>query len=211
MGSTTASVLPVNQGTIRFLNEPSDPATGVRSIQERPVLLMSEQGLGDTLQFSRYALHLQQQGFDVTLLSQPALVPLLRDAIGLKVVDQIECDHWAKREPIWLPLLNLLPTLQAQKLWAPFSSGYLQVEAERIHRWSTLLQRKPRQRLIALHWQGIPATNTLSTREVDHFHSRNSLVLGQLADVEFVSIQKGAGRNKSKPTVVWTLLLDRQT
>ena len=42
---------------------------------ERPVLLMSEQGFGDTLQFSRYALHLQQQGFDVTLLSQPALVP----------------------------------------------------------------------------------------------------------------------------------------
>ena len=39
----------------------------------RPVLLMSEQGFGDTLQFSRYALHLQQQGFDVTLLSQPAL------------------------------------------------------------------------------------------------------------------------------------------
>ena len=35
---------------------------------------MSEQGFGDTLQFSRYALHLQQQGFDVTLLSQPALI-----------------------------------------------------------------------------------------------------------------------------------------
>ena len=37
---------------------------------------MSEQGFGDTLQFSRYALWLQQKGFDVTLLSQPALVPL---------------------------------------------------------------------------------------------------------------------------------------
>ena len=28
----------------------------------RPVLLMSEQGFGDTLQFSRYVLHLQQEG-----------------------------------------------------------------------------------------------------------------------------------------------------
>ena len=36
---------------------------------------MSEQGFGDTLQFSRYALHLQREGFDVTLFSQPALVP----------------------------------------------------------------------------------------------------------------------------------------
>ena len=52
---------------------------------------MSEQGFGDTLQFSRYALYLQQQGFDVNLLSQPALVPLLREAVGLvNVVDNLE-------------------------------------------------------------------------------------------------------------------------
>ena len=51
---------------------------------KRPVVLMSEQGFGDTLQFSRYALHLQQHGFDVTLLSQPALVPILSDAVGLE-------------------------------------------------------------------------------------------------------------------------------
>ena len=39
-------------------------------VQDRPVLLMSEQGLGDTLQFVRYALALQNQGIDVTVLSQ---------------------------------------------------------------------------------------------------------------------------------------------
>ena len=80
----------------------------------RSLLLMSEQGFGDTLQFSRYALHLQEQGFDVTLLRQPALVPLLSDAVGIQqVVGQLELNSWAKRRPIWLPLLNLLPALQA--------------------------------------------------------------------------------------------------
>ena len=44
--------------------------------QDRPVLLMSEQGLGDTLQFIRYALALQNQGVDVTVLSQSPLVEL---------------------------------------------------------------------------------------------------------------------------------------
>ena len=105
---------------------------------------MSEQGFGDTLQFSRYALHLQEDGFDVTLLSQPALVPLLREAVGLKhVIDHLEIQQWTERRPIWLPLLDLLPTLQAQELWAPFSSGYLQIDPERIQHWSKLLQRKP--------------------------------------------------------------------
>ena len=84
----------------------------------RPLLLMSEQGFGDTLQFSRYALHLQHQGFDVTVLSQPALVPLLREGIGLKnVIDQIDIREWNKQQPNWLPLLDLLPT-PIQELWA---------------------------------------------------------------------------------------------
>ena len=161
---------------------------------ERPVLLMSEQGFGDTLQFSRYALHLQQQGFDVTLLSQPALVPLLRDAVGLKqVVGHLDTNDWAELQPIWLPLLNLLPALQDRELWAPFSNGYLQIEAERIRQWASLLQRKPGQRLIALHWQGNPGHEHSLYSRGRSLPFEQLLPLGQLADVEFVSIQKGAG------------------
>ena len=55
--------------------------------QDRPVLLMSEQGLGDTLQFARYALALQNQGVDVTVLSQSPLVELLCNSVGLHKVD----------------------------------------------------------------------------------------------------------------------------
>ena len=158
------------------------------------ILLMSEQGFGDTLQFSRYALHLQRQGFDVTLLSQPALAPLLRDAVGLnQVVDKLECDRWAGRELIWLPLLDLLPALQARELWAPFSSGYLQIEPEEIQRWSALLQRKPGQRLVALHWQGNPGHEHSLYSRGRSLPFEHLLALGQLNDAEFVSIQKGAG------------------
>ena len=164
---------------------------------EQPVLLMSEQGFGDTLQFCRYALHLQHQGFDVTLLSQPALVPLLRDAVGIKqVVDHLDCDLWARRKPRWLPLLNLLPTLRPQELWAPFSSGYLQIDALRVKRWSTLLQRTPGKRLIALHWQGNPGHEKSLYSRGRSLPFERLLALQQLADVEFVSIQKGAGNEQ---------------
>ena len=160
----------------------------------QPVLLMSEQGFGDTLQFSRYALHLQEQGFDVTLLSQPALKPLLRDAVGLKkVVDQIESNQWEVQQPIWLPLMDVLPALHDRKLWTPYSSGYLQIEAERVHRWSTMLQRTPGQRLIALHWQGNPSHEHSLYSRGRSLPFQHLLALGQLADVEFVSIQKGQG------------------
>ena len=161
---------------------------------EKPLLLMSEQGLGDTLQFSRYVLHLQRQGFDVTLLSQPALIPLLQDAVGLKqVVGKIESEQWAGRKPIWLPLLNLLPVLEARELWAPFSDGYLQIDTDRIQQWSSLLHRRPGKRLIALHWQGNPGHEHSLYSRGRSLPFERLLALGQLPNVEFVSIQKGAG------------------
>ena len=164
---------------------------------ERPVLLMSEQGFGDTLQFSRYALHLQQQGFDVTLLSQPALVPLLRDAMGLQqVLHQLESKYWAEHQPIWLPLLDLLPVLRPNELWAPFSSGYLQIEKAQIQRWSSLLKRKPGRRLIALHWQGNSSHEHSLYSRGRSLPFEQYLALGQLNNVEFVSIQKGEGNEQ---------------
>ena len=104
-----------NPAITQFLLGPSGPAIRGPLPPERPLLLMSEQGFGDTLQFSRYALWLQQKGFDVTLLSQPALVPLLKEAVGLtNVVDRIDIQDWQKRYPVWMPLLDVLPSLQAQ-------------------------------------------------------------------------------------------------
>ena len=159
-----------------------------------PLLLMSEQGLGDTLQFSRYALHLQKQGFDVTLLSQPAIAPLLQEAVGLKnVIDQLDVQDWIEQKPIWLPLLDLLPALQAEEQWTPFSSGYLVIETERIEKWEHLLQRKPGHQLIALHWQGNPAHEQSLYSRGRSLPFKHLQALGQLANVEFVSIQKGAG------------------
>ena len=52
---------------------------------------------------------------------------------------------------------------------------------------------RPGQRLIALHWQGNPEhEHTLYSRGRS-IPFNHLLVLGQLVDVEFVSIQKGAG------------------
>ena len=111
---------------------------------ERPLLLMSEQGFGDTLQFSRYALCLQRRGFEVTLLSQPALVPLLREAVGLNnVVDSLDIDAWQTLRPLWMPLMDVLPNLQPQELWTPYSDGYLKIQAERVNAWKHHLKRAP--------------------------------------------------------------------
>ena len=161
---------------------------------ERPLLLMSEQGFGDTLQFSRYALWLQQKGFDVTLLSQPALVPLLREAVGLtNVVDKLDTQAWQTRYPVWMPLLDVLKSLQARELWTPYSKGYLKIQADRINAWRKKLKRSKGKKLVALHWQGNPGHEHSLYSRGRSLSFKCLLELRHLGDVEFVSIQKGAG------------------
>ena len=167
--------------------------------QDRPVLLMSEQGLGDTLQFIRYALALQNQGVDVTVLSQPPLVELLRDSVGLhQVDDHLNLEEQQKRNPIWLPLMNLGPLMGCINKKIPFPEGYVRASNDAIAKWRHRLDRKPQHRLIALHWQGNP----------DHEHSlysqgrslpfREWLGLQGNDQLEFVSIQKGKASEQLK-------------
>ena len=165
----------------------------------RPVLLMSEQGLGDTLQFARYALALQKKGVDVTVLSQTPLVEILRDAAGLRQVnDHLDLLEQKKRNPIWLPLMNLAPIFGYIEDNIPYPGGYMKADAIAIAKWEQWLQRKPQHRLIALHWQGNP----------EHEHSLysrgrslqfNDLLRLQGNDrLEFVSIQKGKANEQLK-------------
>ena len=111
---------------------------------DRPVLLMSEQGLGDTLQFVRYALALQNQGVDVTVLSQSPLVELLREETGLrKVDDHLDLEEQQQRNPVWLPLMNLAPLMSRLNQNIPFTGGYLRANTVLTAEWQKRLQRRP--------------------------------------------------------------------
>tara|TARA_B100000674_G_C37878064_1_gene932949 strand:- start:641 stop:1456 length:816 start_codon:yes stop_codon:yes gene_type:complete len=160
---------------------------------------MSEQGLGDTLQFGRYALALQNQGIDVTVLSQPPLVELLRDSMGLRqVADRLDLEEQQLRNPLWLPLMNLAPLMGCIDKKIPYPGGYIKAEPNAIAEWGEKLRRKPQHQLIAIHWQGNP----------EHEHSLysrgRSLLFKQLLglqgndEIEFVSIQKGQASEQLK-------------
>ena len=82
-GITTPSVLAVNRETIHYSLALFGKAKRSLLIQSKPVLLMSEQGLETQCNSAGMHCIFNSKDFDVTLLSQPALVPLLRDAMVL--------------------------------------------------------------------------------------------------------------------------------
>ena len=74
-----------------------------RSLEGRRVLVRCYHGLGDTIQFARYAPLLRDVASHVTFWAQPALIPLLRSVDGMDVIIPLhdgvpECDYDADVE-----------------------------------------------------------------------------------------------------------------
>lgn len=72
----------------------SSPMWQGQSLSDNHLLLWSEQGLGDTIQFVRYALLLSQQGFKITIATHFLLLRLFQECLtsSVKVINQDKDD-----------------------------------------------------------------------------------------------------------------------
>ncbi|GET40205.1 DUF5672 family protein [Microseira wollei] len=77
--------------------KPKSPMWDGSNIEGKSIVLWNDQGLGDGIQFVRYAKLLQARGAKVILSAYSALVPLFRECLkaDFEVVDQKSCDIYA--------------------------------------------------------------------------------------------------------------------
>ncbi len=123
----------------------------------RTLLLYAEQGLGDTIQFCRYATLIAERaagdGGQVVLEVQPPLLPLLRDQLaGVRVVAA-----GAALPPFDLhcPLLSLPGAFGTELSTIPAPAAYLHAEPARRAHWRERLAAHEAPR-VGLAWSGNP-------------------------------------------------------
>ncbi len=154
---------------------------------EYRLVLLWEQGLGDNIQFGRYASLLASRGYPVTLLTGDVLAPLMRSLPGIEKVitsaDELAGDDRAVR---WLPLMSVLPALQLRPDAIPAQAPYLRAEPARIAQWAQRLG--PQGFKIGIDWQG---TSWMSAAPLAAFAP-----LADIPGVRLISLQKGAGTNQ---------------
>lgn len=127
-----------------------------RSAPGSTVLLWAEQGLGDTLQFARYALELQGRGLQAVLEVQPQLKRLLGSLSSpVRVI--------AKGEPVGAfdshcPLLSAPRVCGTELATIPAVVPYLRAPPERIEHWGRWFSSRPRSWRIGIAWAGNPHT-----------------------------------------------------
>jgi tetratricopeptide (TPR) repeat protein len=155
---------------------------------ERPggyrLVLLSEQGLGDNIQFGRYASLLAGRGYPVTVLTRDVLAPLLRSLPSIeKVITSVEQLQGDIRPVRWLPLMSALPALHLTPDTIPAQEPYLSAEPARIAKWAQRLGAQGCK--IGIAWKG---TSWLSAAPLAAFAP-----LAEIPGVRLISLQKGAG------------------
>jgi Flp pilus assembly protein TadD len=158
----------------------------------RTILLHAEQGLGDTLEFIRYAALVKQRGGRVILECPPALRPLLSCVSG---IDELV----AQGSPlpafdVQAPLVSLPAIFRTSLDTIPATVPYLQADSVLVQLWRQELNAsrqvgtsKP-QFLVGIAWQGSPSYRA------DYLRSIPLAQFAPLADVEgvqIISLQKG--------------------
>jgi hypothetical protein len=169
----------------------------------KSLLMIAEQGIGDTLQFIRYAKPLADQGARIGLYVRQAHVAgLLRNAHGLTEVYAGEAvipayDYFC--HVLSLPRLCGTRSLAA----VPADVPYLEAPADRRAYWRQRLDAIPARLRVGLAWAGNPGN-------VDDRYRSCSLQalagLFELPDVAWINLQLGAGREELQ--AVQTPILD---
>jgi tetratricopeptide (TPR) repeat protein len=157
---------------------------GEPSLAGKTILLHSDEGLGDTIQFARYAMLLSARGARVILEVDPALHPLLSGVDGVA-----HCIPRGEAGSIDFDLhcpLSSLPLACATRLETIPAHPYLAAPAQqRVDAWQARLGARTGLR-VGLVWSGNPAHNN------DRNRSMSLRTLAPLLDCDatFVSLQK---------------------
>ncbi len=161
------------------------------SLEGRSILVHCEQGLGDSLQFIRYAAPLAERAGRVMVLTPPALLRLFRSISG---VEAVEAPPDPAAYDFHIPLLCLPRLFGTVAATIPAVTPYLAAEPDAVRHWAERLGAMGDQTRIGLVWAGAPRTDDRRAHAVDRRRSLSLAALAPLAGspgVQFVSLQKG--------------------
>jgi len=162
---------------------------GADDLQGKSILLYSEQGHGDTLQFVRYASMVASRGAHVYLLVQSALKSLLASCEGVQQVfvhgDDLPAFDYQ------CPMMSLPLAFGTRLDSIPAGIPYLAARADKLAHWQQRLGTKTALR-VGLVWAGearkdVEWAHTLDRQRSMHFDQLRSLL--DVQGVQFYNLQ----------------------
>jgi hypothetical protein len=154
------------------------------------LLLVTEQGLGDTLQFMRYATALRNEGASVSICAQPKLHSLIRTS-GIDPSPLTPQQANEVSEGQWIPLLSVPRHLEVTPDNPVINEPYIKTTDELIAKWAGILSAEQLP-IVGINWQGNPKTEKIGLRGRSFELETFAPITGS-SQISFLSLQKGFG------------------
>ncbi len=165
------------------------------------ILLRLEQGLGDIIQFIRYAPLVAERGGKVIVQCPPEISRLLEGQCRINQV--VTTDDPSPRADVWFPLLSLTGLMHTTLETIPNDVPYLLADAAAVDAWETKLREVSAGRKIGLAWAGSPK----------HADERRLSIplpsfapLGKTPGIQLFSLQKGEAAQLAGVSRDWPII-----
>ena len=156
---------------------------GVEPLQGKTILLHSEQGLGDTIQFCRYARLVSKLGARVILQVQPPLLTALTSLEG--VTELLAMNQKPPASDFHTPLLSLPLAFKTTLDTIPASDSYITSDPPKLAQWRAKLGNAAKPR-VGLVWSGNAKHRNDANRSIPL-----SVFINLLPDnFQYISLQK---------------------
>ncbi|WP_269625321.1 tetratricopeptide repeat protein [Prochlorococcus marinus] len=163
--------------------------------KDSKLIVISEQGLGDTIHFMRYIPYLRSQGINISFCAQKVLHELI-------IVSDIHPHPILKEDTNliksgkYIPLLSLPKFLNINNFNPLVTTPYISTKSELVDKWKKII-RNDNKKIIGISWQGNPNTEKgiLKGRSIPlEKFSR----FKKFENLKLVSVQKGFGMEQFK-------------
>jgi tetratricopeptide (TPR) repeat protein len=129
--------------------------TGKESIKDKTLLILPEQGLGDKIQFARYALLAREKGAKVILVTSPTLIKVIKSMLGneIDIVTSEQPVETLPEHDFHCHLMSMPLAFKTNINSIPKLGKYIAPSVESNIFWLEKLRNKKRPR-IGICWSG---------------------------------------------------------
>lgn len=155
-------------------------------IAGKTILLHPEQGIGDSIQFIRYAPLIAQRGGRVLFQAPDDILPLYA-TVG-RIAQLISDSHLPPKFDLQCPLMSLPLAFGTTLETIPDACPYLYADPDKIEHWKPRLEAAADQRKIGIVWAGRRSHLRDAERSIP---AEELAPLAAVENAKFFSLQKG--------------------
>ena len=185
-----------NKNSCKLHSSPSSESVVNNIIKTKEnILVITEQGLGDTIQYMRYIPYLRNKGIKVCFSAQQKLHNLIKSSsIDDNPLTPEEANIINDRR--WIPLLSLPKQLGVTPNNPIISDPYIKPKKELLIKWKNLLSYE-KNPVVGINWQGSLDMEKKSYKGRSIPLEIFSILLKN-NNITFLSLQKGYGSEQLK-------------